>query len=195
MPINPARRMIRRLSAFLRRARLESDMRSEMLEHIERATARYAARGMPIDEARLAARREFGNVGVLQEEARDARGTQWVEAFAGDIRFAFRYFARHRVTVAIIVAVLALGTGTNTIIFSGFRAAFFRAPAGIAYDADQARLWATERETRQGRWSVREFTYAELTALAARRDVFADVTGFVTQEVVVGGRDGTEARA
>jgi putative ABC transport system permease protein len=188
-------RMIRRLRALLRRPGLENDMQSEMLDHIERATARYAARGMSIDEARLAARREFGNVAVLQEEARDARGTQWVEAFANDIRFAFRYFARHRVTVAIIVAVLALGTGTNTIIFSGFRAAFFRAPPGMSYDADQARLWGTERQTRQGRWQVRDFTYAELTALASRRDVFADVTGFATQEVVVGGRDGTEARA
>src|SRR3954465_805722 len=178
MPIHPVRRILRRLGAFLRRPGLERDMHSEMLEHIERATARYAARGMPIDEARLAARREFGNVGVIQEEARDARGTQWVEAFAGDIRFAFRYFARHRVTVAIIVAVLALGTGTNTLIFSGFRAAFFRAPPGITYHADQARLWATERASKQARWSGREFTYAELTALAARRDVFADVTGF-----------------
>ena len=168
-------------------------MQSEMLEHIERATARYAARGMPIEEARLAARREFGNVGVLQEEARDAQDTQWVEALSGDIRFAFRYFARHRVTVAIIVAVLALGTGANTVIFAGARAAFFRAAPAVTYDADQARLWATERDTRQGRWRVREFTYAELTALAARRDVFADVTGFATQDVVVGGRDGTEA--
>ena len=187
--------MIRRLRALLRRSTLESEMQSEMREHLDRATARYVARGMSIDEARLAARREFGNVGVIQEEARDARGTQWVEAFAADIRFAFRYFARHRVTVAIIVAVLALGTGVNTVIFSGFRAAFYRAAPGISYDADQARLWATERESRLGRWRVREFTYAELTALAARRDVFTDVTGFVTQDVVVGGRDGTEARA
>jgi predicted permease len=195
MPIDPLRRLIRRLRAPLRRGTIENEMQSEMLEHIERATARYAARGMSMAEARDAARREFGNVGVIQEEARDARGTQWVEALSGDIRFAFRYFARHKVTVAIIVAVLALGTGANTLIFAGFRAAFYRAAPAITYDADQARLWATERESRQGRWRVRDFTYAELTALAARPDVFADVTGFVTQEVVVGGRDGTEARA
>ena len=194
-PAHPLRRMLRRLLAMVRRPTLERDMQSEMLEHIDRATARYEARGMSLDAARLAARREFGNMGVIQEDARDARGTQWVEAFAGDIRFAFRYFARHRFTVAIIVAVLALGTGTNTLIFSGFRAAFFRAAPGMTYDADQARLWATERPSRQGRWNVREFTYAELTALAARRDIFADVTGFATQDVVVGGRDGTEARA
>jgi predicted permease len=187
--------MIRRLRSLLRRPTLESDMQAEMVEHIEQATARYAARGLSIEEARLAARREFGNVGVIQEEARDARGTQWVEAFSGDIRFAFRYFARHRFTVAIIVAVLALGTGANTLIFSGFRAAFYRAAPATSYSADQARLWATERESRQGRWSVREFTYAELEALTARRDVFTDVTGFVSQTVVIGGRDGTEARA
>jgi predicted permease len=187
--------MLRRLLGLLRRPTIESDMQSEMLEHIEQATARYAARGLPIEEARLAARREFGNFGVIQEEARDARGTQWIEALAGDIRFAFRYFARHRVTVAIIVAVLALGTGTNTLIFAGFRSAFYRPAPAITYDADQARLWGTERESRQGRWQVREFTYAEVASLAARRDVFADVTGWAFNDVVIGGRDGTEARA
>src|SRR3954462_299889 len=165
MPIHPIRRTLRRLGAFLRRPGLERDMHSEMLEHIERATVRYAARGMPIDEARLAAKREFGNVAVLQEESRDARGTQWVEAFSGDIRFAFRYFARHRITVAIIVAVLALGTGIDTLIFAGFRSAFYRAAPAISYDADQARLWGVERESRQGRWRVREFTYAEVASL------------------------------
>src|SRR3954465_8086045 len=120
MPIHPVRRIIRRLGAFLRRSGLERDMHSEMLEHIERATARYAARGMPIDEARVPARREFGNVGVIQEEARGGRGIQWGEAFSGGIWFPFRYFARHRITVPIIVAVLALGTGIDTLIFAGF---------------------------------------------------------------------------
>jgi predicted permease len=195
MPIDPLRRMIRRLRSLFLRSTLERDMQSELLEHIDRATARFTARGMSIDEARLAARREFGNVGVIQEEARDARGTQWIEALSGDIRFAFRYFARHRVTVAIIIAVLALGTGTNTLIFSGFRAAFYRPAPGISYDDDQARLWVTERESRQGRWGLREFTYAEVASLAARREVFADVTGFLSWNVVIGGRDGTEARA
>ena len=42
-------------------------MQEEMREHLERATERFVARGMSPADARLAARREFGNVAVLQE--------------------------------------------------------------------------------------------------------------------------------
>ena len=40
-PAHPLRRMIRRLLAMVRRPSLERDMQSEMLEHNERATARF----------------------------------------------------------------------------------------------------------------------------------------------------------
>lgn len=52
------------LRTLLRRSTGEREMREEMKLHLERATERYVARGMSLDEARLAARREFGNVRV-----------------------------------------------------------------------------------------------------------------------------------
>jgi hypothetical protein len=94
--MNPIRWTTLRLRAVVARRALERDMQEEMREHLERATERYVARGMSTADARRAARREFGNVAVLQEEARDARDARWVEALIADTRFAFRYFARHR---------------------------------------------------------------------------------------------------
>src|SRR5687767_13656469 len=114
MPIDPLARARPLLRALFGRPTLESEMQAEMRDHIERATQRLIARGMAPEQARFQARREFGNVAVTQENARDARGARWLEALGGDIRFAFRYFARHRATVAIIVVVLAIGTGANT---------------------------------------------------------------------------------
>jgi hypothetical protein len=53
-----------------------------------------------------------------------------VDSLRGDLRFALRYFAHHKATVAIILTVLALGTGANAMIFSIFQAEFLRpAPA------------------------------------------------------------------
>src|SRR5918998_581552 len=132
--MNPFRWLRLRLRAVAARRRLDRDMQEEMREHVARATERHVARGMSERDARLAAQREFGNVTVLQEEARDARGARWVDELAGDLRFAVRYFARHKATVAIIIAVLALGTGANTLIFSTFQAQFLRPAPGVPDD-------------------------------------------------------------
>src|SRR5690349_13295387 len=80
--------------SVLRRRRTEREMQDEMAQHLERAAARLMARGMSADDARHYARREFGNVALLQEEARDARGGSWVDALLADCRFALRHFAR-----------------------------------------------------------------------------------------------------
>src|SRR5688572_12561861 len=74
------RRVISWLRALVRRGALEREMREEMKEHLERAAERLMRRGLSADDARAMAAREFGNVALLQEEGRDARGTQWVES-------------------------------------------------------------------------------------------------------------------
>src|SRR4051812_8824157 len=168
--MNPFGWATRQLRAVVRRRALERDMQIEMREHHDRATERYVARGMTPGDARLAARREFGNVTVLQEEGRDARGARWLDALGSDVRFAFRYFARHKGTTAIITTVLALATGGNTLIFSTFQAQFLRpAPAVPTYDG-QARIWSRERPTRTAAWKTRGFSQPELIALAQRRE-------------------------
>src|ERR1041385_5760689 len=104
-----------------------------------------------------------------------------------DIRFAFRYFARHRATTALIVVVLALGTGANTVIFSFFQAQFLRPAPGVARDATLTRLWAQERASRTASWQLREFTLPELQALATHRDVFREVAAWTEDEAIIGG--------
>jgi hypothetical protein len=60
--------------AFFRRRSLERDMQDEMAAHLEQAVERLTRRGLSSEAARELARREFGNVAFLQEQARDARG-------------------------------------------------------------------------------------------------------------------------
>jgi len=185
---------MRRIRALVARRALERDMQSEMAEHLERATERFAARGMSQEDARRAAEREFGNVGVLQEQARDVRGGRWAHDVLADARFAHRYFARHKATTAIIVTVLALGTGANALIFSLIQSQFFRPAPGVSPNADQVRVWSQERATPTAQWQPRLFTYAEITALAERRDIFHDVAAWTEDEVVLGA-DSTIASA
>jgi putative ABC transport system permease protein len=191
------RRALLRLRAIVRRGTLENEMQSEMRLHLERATERYMARGMSLNDARLAARSEFGNRTALEEEGRDARGARWIDELGGDLRFAFRYFARRKATVAIIVAVLALGTGANTMIFSVYRAEFLRPPQGVPDIPAHAKFYSQVRATQTGTWESSLFTVGELAEFAGRRDIFGDLTGWAIDEVVVDGQaaDSADARA
>lgn len=192
--MNIVRRALLRLRAALRHHSLENEMQAELQEHLERATERFVAGGLSAKEARLAARREFGNVAAIQEDARDARGARWIAELAANLHFAVRYFGRHKATVAIIVAVLSLATGANTLIFSLFQSQFLRPAPAVSGDAAQARIWALERATKTAQWQAREFTRPELRALAARSDVFSAVAGWLLEDVVLDGKDSTGAR-
>ena len=188
------RRVALRIRALVGRGSLESDMQAEMREHIERATERLIARGLSADEARLAARREFGNMTVLQEDARDARGMRWVEALAGDLRFAFRYFGRNKPTVAIIVSVFALGIGANTALVTAIQSQFQR-PAPVVPDDDALVLIRVEqRATRTASWGYRGFTTEELRALAEQTGTFTHVAGWLAHDVVLDAGDSIGSR-
>ncbi|HEY2853629.1 MAG TPA: ABC transporter permease [Gemmatimonadaceae bacterium] len=193
--MNPIGWMARRLRAVIARRAFERDLHDEMHDHLERVTERLIARGMTPADARLAARREFGNVAVLQEEARDARGARWVDALAGDVRFAFRYFARHRATTAIIIAVLALGTGANTLIFSMFQAEFRRPAPAVPDDDALSRIWAQERPSRNAKWKERGFTQPELATVGAQRRIFSAVVAYTEDDIILNPGDSTGARA
>src|SRR4051812_29429740 len=112
-----------------------------------------------------------------------------------DLRFALRYFARHKATVAIIIAVLALGTGANAMIFSIFQAEFLRPAPAVPSDGSRARMWALERANTTARWESRGFTYAEIATLAQRRDIFAGITAWTEEDVILDASDSTGARS
>src|SRR5262245_13709463 len=125
--------MLRRLRgwarALLRRDAVEREMHDEMQQHLERATARLMARGLSLDAARAAARREFGNVAFIEEESRDARGVRWLEDAAQDTRYALRGLRLQPGFALAIIGTLALGVGANSTMFSVVDRLLFRPPA------------------------------------------------------------------
>jgi predicted permease len=192
--MNPIRRLALRLRAILARRALERDMQAEMRDHVDQATERLIARGLSPADARLAAKREFGNATVLHEQARDARGARWVDALASDLLFAFRYFARQPLTTGTIIVVLALGIGANSALFAAIQAEVLRPAPAVPKDAAHARIYGLEQPRRGTRWQVREFSYPELGLLAERKETFSSVAGWIADDVVLDPADSTSAR-
>lgn len=175
-------RVRNRFRAIGARARLEREMQEEMLAHIEQAAKRFEARGMSPRDALLAARREFGQLGVVQEDARDARGARWLDALGGDVRFAFRYFARTPVTTATIVLTLTLGIGVTAAAFAIFTGVMSRPAPGVPDDSRLVMIRGIS--TADGRLSPRFLSYPELMDYA-RRPEFASVAGWAVSAVVI----------
>ena len=152
-----------RVTALFRRRSLEGEMAEEMRQHLERRTAEKIADGLSPDEARYAARREFGGISQVQEQCRDERRFIWLEHFAQDVRYAFRQLARNPGFATTAVATLALGIGLNTAIFSVAYGVLWRP---LPYpDADRLIIILSAQQAEAG---VKTFTtwtprsYAEL---------------------------------
>ncbi len=102
----------------LRGRRLATEIDEELQSHVEALVDELTARGLAPDEARRQARRRFGPLERVRDGARHAMGVGLVDGLRQDVRSGLRHVLQEPGFAAAVIAVFAVGIGTNAAMFS-----------------------------------------------------------------------------
>src|SRR5207247_10083096 len=104
----------------------EKELDEEVRSHLEMAVRERAERGEKKEEAEHAARRGFGDVGLVVEVTKDIWGWRWMRDLADDARYGLRMWTNNPWFTDVAVLTLAVGFGADASIFNTINAALER---------------------------------------------------------------------
>ena len=102
---------------FSRRRRYD-ELSESIREHLDEKIADLMDCGMTQKQAENAARREFGNVTLIEQRSREVWQWPGLESVWTDVRYALRRLWKSPGFTAMAVLMLAFGIGATTAIFS-----------------------------------------------------------------------------
>ena len=114
------------------RRRMYTDLSEEIGQHLQQKADELISNGMSRVAAERQARREFGNVALIEERSREAWQWPTLESICADLRDAMRQLRKQPVMALIIVLTFGLGIGVTTATFSVANAFLF-SPLGLPH--------------------------------------------------------------
>jgi len=121
-----------RIVGLIRCGRLEREMDDEIQSHLAMQAEENERRGMAAEDARLAARRSFGNVDFVKEQHRDKHRLRIIDQLFLDTRHAMRSLLRRPAHTLTAALCLAVGLTVSIVTFSVLISFFFGDQPGVS---------------------------------------------------------------
>ena len=181
--------ILRRLRSLFTRAADEARFNEEAADHIEELAADYERRGLPLADARAAARREFGNLTAIREIHRAQRGLPWLDSLSQDLRYALRQTAAKPGFAAAAILTLGLGIGANAAIFRVLDAVVLRLLPVKA--PEQLVVMSAQQKATAGDITFPTISHPLFREIAARQTTLSGM--FATRDLEPGDSDTDQA--
>ena len=152
------RMWFQRLLGLFLRSRQDSELSDELQAHIDFLAEENMRRGMNAEEARYAARREFGGFEQAKEAYREQRGVVFVETLMADVRYGARLLRKSPGFAVVAVLTLAVGIAVNTVVFTAFNALALRS-LPVREAERLARVFRATPEDGYGAFSYPDYVY------------------------------------
>jgi macrolide transport system ATP-binding/permease protein len=146
------------LKQLFSRRGLYNELSDEIREHLEEKIEELVADGMSRKAAAHAARREFGNVALIEEDSRAVWRWPSMESLFADLRYGVRVLRKNPGFTCVAVLTLALGIAVNTTVFTAFDALFLR-PRPVKDPDRLASIFRTTPGEPRGRFSYPDYIY------------------------------------
>lgn len=176
----------RLLDPLLRRQR-ENRLSEEVQAHLDLLADDHIARGLSVEEARLAARKAFGGVDQVKERYRDEHGLPFLESILQDVRYALRSLRRTPAFTIVSVVTLVLAIGANAGIVNLLNALLVRE---LPVREPSALVQVTTRTNS----SEAPLSYQLFQELSRQQHAFSSVMGWWGPSVSDVDLDGTTVR-
>ena len=172
------------LRRFFNRRRHYDDLSISIQEHIEERTEELMEEGMPREVAQRSARREFGNVALIEQRSRESWQWPRLESIGADVRYAFRQLRRSPGFALTAILTLTLAVGANTAVFSLMDALLMRSlpvrdPHQLVLTSFDFGSWPTGGFNSSG-YSGYEFSYPLFQRFQQQNEIFSHVFGYAS---------------
>jgi predicted permease len=106
------------LKQLLSRRQQYRELSEEIEAHLAEKVEELVADGMSWEEATQSARREFGNLGLIEENSREVWRWPSIEDFLLDLRYGLRTLRKNPLFTVVGLLTIAIGIGANAAVFS-----------------------------------------------------------------------------
>jgi predicted permease len=120
------RMLLSRVVGLFSSRRGERELDEELGAHLAALAEENIRRGMSLEDAVAAARREFGGVEQTKEKYREQRSVLAVSVFERDLRYGLRLLTKTPALSIVIILILAIGIGSGAAIYSLIDACLLR---------------------------------------------------------------------